>query len=87
MVGPSTTTAGIGAQRRAGLRSLSSAWYLVALIAPVAVYYLFLLSDGTFQLFAPEMLDKVFDKFGVARDQAPHWISSPLHQPLRCPQI
>ena len=41
----------------------------------------------TAQLFAPEMLDKVFDKFGVARDQAPHWISSPLHQPLRCPQI
>jgi len=33
------------------------------------------------------MLDKFFDKFGVARDQAPHWISSPLHQPLRGPQI
>lgn len=33
----------------------------VALIAVVGVYYLFLLSNGTLQLFAPELLDKVFD--------------------------
>lgn len=33
----------------------------VALIAVVAVYYLFLLSNGTFQLFSPELLDKVFN--------------------------
>jgi len=31
------------------------------LLTIVAVYYLFLLSNGTFQLFAPEMLDKAFD--------------------------
>jgi hypothetical protein len=35
------------------------------LIAAVAVYYLFLLSNGTFQLFAPEMLDKAFDSMLV----------------------
>ena len=27
----------------------------------MAIYYLFLLINGTLQLFAPEMLDKVFD--------------------------
>ncbi|MBV8894527.1 MAG: hypothetical protein JO266_21550, partial [Acidobacteria bacterium] len=31
------------------------------LIVVAAVYYLFLLSNGTLQLFAPELLDKVFD--------------------------
>jgi hypothetical protein len=31
----------------------------------VAIYYLFLLSNGTFQLFAPEMLDKAFDNMLV----------------------
>ena len=64
MVKPSTT-AGISAQRRAGLGSLSSAWYFFILIVGVAVYYLFLLSNGTFQLFAPEMLDQVFDNMLV----------------------
>ena len=38
---------------------------LGALIAAAAVYYLFLLSNGTFQLFAPEMLDKAFDNMLV----------------------
>jgi hypothetical protein len=33
----------------------------VALIAVIAVYYLFLLSNGTLQLFTPELLDRVFD--------------------------
>ena len=37
-------------------------WLGVAgLIAVVAAYYLVLLSNGTMQIFAPEMLDKVFD--------------------------
>ena len=31
----------------------------------MAIYYLFLLSNGTFQLFAPEMLDKAFDNMLV----------------------
>jgi hypothetical protein len=31
----------------------------------VAIYYLFLLSNGTFQLFAPERLDKTFDNMLV----------------------
>jgi hypothetical protein len=51
----------IGTHGRTGLRSVSSHWYFAALIAAVSIYYLFLLSNGTFQLFAPEMLDKVFD--------------------------
>jgi hypothetical protein len=32
-----------------------------ALVSLVSLYYLFLLSNGTFRLFAPEMLDKAFD--------------------------
>jgi hypothetical protein len=35
------------------------------LLTIVAVYYLFLLSNGTFQLFAPELLDKAFDNMLV----------------------
>jgi hypothetical protein len=35
--------------------------YFVALIVIVAVYYLFLLSNGTFQILALELLDKIFD--------------------------
>src|SRR5205814_5853639 len=45
----------------AGLRRLSSYFSFAALIAGVAAYYLFLLSNGTLQLFAPEMLDKVYN--------------------------
>src|SRR5260370_14827672 len=56
---------GIGARERAGPRWISSDWYFAALIAAVAVYYLFLLATATFQLFAPEMLDKAFDNMLV----------------------
>src|ERR1700740_3699932 len=35
--------------------------YFAVFLTIVAVYYLFLLSNGTFQLFAPEFLDKAFD--------------------------
>jgi hypothetical protein len=35
------------------------------LIAVVSVYYLFLLSNGTLQILAPELLDKVFDNMLV----------------------
>jgi len=53
------TSVGLSARERAGWISFD--WRFAALIAAVAVYYLFLLSNGTFQLFAPEMLDKAFD--------------------------
>jgi hypothetical protein len=36
-----------------------------ALIALLAAYYLLLLSNGTMQIFAPELLDKVFDNMLV----------------------
>ena len=39
------------------------------LLISVAIYYLFLLSNGTFQLFAPEMLDKAFDNMLVLRGE------------------
>ena len=52
------TSVGLGAPERAGW--ISSDWGFAALIAAVAVYYLFLLSNGTLRLFAPEMLDKAF---------------------------
>jgi hypothetical protein len=35
------------------------------LLVVIAVYYLFLLSNGTFELFAPEMFDRVFDNMLV----------------------
>jgi hypothetical protein len=38
---------------------------LLVILAIVSLYYLFLLSNGTFQLFAPEMLDKAFDNMLV----------------------
>jgi hypothetical protein len=53
------TSVGLGAPERAGW--ISSDWHFAALIAAVAVYSPFLLSNGTFQLFAPEMLDKAFN--------------------------
>ena len=56
---------GVSATSRRALRSLWSPWYFFGLITGVAVYYLFLLSNGTFQLFAPEMLDQVFDNMLV----------------------
>ena len=40
---------------------LSSAWCFAALIAAAAVYYLVLLSNGTFRVFAPEMLDQAYN--------------------------
>jgi hypothetical protein len=36
-----------------------------ALLAIIAIYYLFLLSNGTLQLFAPELLDKAFNNMLV----------------------
>jgi hypothetical protein len=39
--------------------------YFVGLIAVVTIYYLFLLSNGTLQILAPELLDKVFDNMLV----------------------
>jgi len=39
--------------------------YFIGLIAVVSVYYLFLLSNGTLQILAPELLDKVFDNMLV----------------------
>ena len=41
-------------------RSVPRTWHFCLLIVVVAGYYLCLLSNGTFQLFAPEMLDKAF---------------------------
>lgn len=48
------TSVKIDGRARAGLPSLSFPAYITALIAAVAGYYLFLLSNGTFQIFAPE---------------------------------
>ena len=44
-----------------GSPSNSSRCYFFPIVALVGVYYLFLLSNGTLQIFEPEMLDKVFD--------------------------
>ena len=49
----------------AGIPSIFRRRFFVALLAVIAVYYLFLLSNGTFQIFAPEMLDKVFNSMLV----------------------
>jgi hypothetical protein len=49
----------------AGIPSIFRRRFFVALLAVIAVYYLFLLSNGTFRIFAPEMLDKVFNSMLV----------------------
>ena len=49
----------------AGIPSIFRRRFFVALLAVIAIYYLFLLSNGTFQIFAPEMLDKVFNSMLV----------------------
>jgi hypothetical protein len=48
------------------LDTILSHWLSFAvLLTIIAIYYLFLLSNGTFQLFGPEMLDKAFDNMLV----------------------
>ena len=44
---------------------LSNRIGFAALLAVIAVYYLFLLSNSTFELFAPEMLGRAFDNMLV----------------------
>jgi hypothetical protein len=54
-----------GTRTRRHIPPVSLNLYFVALIAGVSVYYLFLLSNRTFQILAPELLDKVFDNILV----------------------
>src|ERR1700731_1770590 len=61
----STSALRIGTRARHRIFSVSLNLYFVLLIAAVTVYYLFLLSNGTFQILAPELLDKVFDNMLV----------------------
>ncbi len=51
----SAVAVGIGAGAASSRR-----WGFAILMVGVAVYYLFLLSNGSFRIFAPELLDKVF---------------------------
>src|SRR5271163_1399615 len=44
---------------------LSRRTVFAGLLVLIAVYYLFLLSNGTFELFAPEMFGRVFDNMLV----------------------
>jgi hypothetical protein len=57
-----TNATGIGRHRPGvDIDALLSHWLsFTALIAIVSVYYLFLLSNGTFQLFAPELFSRAF---------------------------
>ena len=48
-------------RRRDGAASALSGWHFVVLLVLVSIYYLFLLSNGTFELFAPELLDQAFN--------------------------
>jgi hypothetical protein len=61
----STSALRIGTRARHRILPVSLNLYFVVLIAAVTVYYLFLLSNGTFQILAPELLDKVFDNMLV----------------------
>jgi hypothetical protein len=45
--------------------ALSRLTVFAGLLAVIAVYYLFLLSNGSFELFAPELLSRVFDNMLV----------------------
>ena len=55
----------IGTRTRHRISPVSLYLYFVGLIAVVTIYYLFLLSNGTLQILAPELLDKVFDNMLV----------------------
>jgi hypothetical protein len=56
----SLTTAA-AARAKIKIETLLSNWISFSiLLTLIGVYYLFLLSNGTFQLFAPELLDKAF---------------------------
>ena len=65
MLRPSTSDLRIGRRARRRFPPVSLNLYFLSLIAIVSVYYLFLLSNGTFQILAPELLDKVFDNMLV----------------------
>jgi hypothetical protein len=56
----STSDLGIGTRVRHRVSPVPLHFF-VGVIAAVTVYYLFLLSNGTLQIIAPELLDKVFD--------------------------
>jgi hypothetical protein len=49
-----------GTRVRVDTLSSSFNWDFFLLLAIIAAYYLLLLSNGTFQLFAAEMLDRTF---------------------------
>ena len=61
----STSALRIGTRSRHRIPPVSLNLYFIGLIAVVSVYYLFLLSNGTLQILAPELLDKVFDNMLV----------------------
>jgi len=61
----SAPRAGFDIPERSGPSWLSSRWCLAALIVAVSVYYLFLLSNGTFLVFGPEMLDQTYNSMLV----------------------
>ncbi len=65
MLGLFTSALRIGMRARHRIPSVSVDLYWVGLIAVISVYYLFLLSNGTLQILAPELLDKVFDNMLV----------------------
>jgi len=55
----------IGVLRNARGAGAGVYWFFVALIFAITFYYLFLLSNGTLRIFAPEAMDKVFDSMLV----------------------
>jgi hypothetical protein len=62
----SSASARRGVDIRVAVVSLLSNWLgFSVLIACISVYYLFLLSNGTFQLFVPEFLSRAFDSMLV----------------------
>jgi len=64
MVRPNVRTARVDDGERGGAL-LSRRTVFAGLLVLIAVYYLFLLSNGTFELFAPEMFGRVFDNMLV----------------------
>jgi hypothetical protein len=66
MARSSTSAARRGVDIRVAITSLLYNWLgFSVLIACISVYYLFLLSNGTFQLFVPELFSRAFDSMLV----------------------
>src|SRR5262249_31663356 len=77
----------VGGARLGVDTALSNPLSFTVLLTLVAVYYLFLLSNGTLLLFAPEILDKAFDSMLVHLLRGEFTVDRDAKGSSRCPRL